>query len=230
MQSDLDLKRQFNHKAMRVFVGVTALLLSPTVMVLSGCFRDLTSISISYWTDARDVFVGSLISIGFFLFAYNGTGQKRDWEYWLSKFACVFAICIALFPTTGFRDEDKPAEWVRHVACLFGFSVEKIHNGSAVLLFVCLIALMWFFSARAKIKGKHGRAMFYRVVSVLMGGGIVVGYVVGSYLEFKAATFWIELWGLTLFGIGWLVAGTYRSEDQKQELRNGALPRAEPSI
>ena len=217
MQSELGLRRQFNHKAMRRFVGFTAILLSPVVVVFSGRFGDLTSISISYWTDARDIFVGSLIAIGFFLFAYNGIGQRRDWEYWLSKFACVFAICIALFPTNGFPDEgNTPAQWVQSVAGLFGLAVETVHFGSAVLLFACLIALMWFFSARAKIKGKPGRAMLYQWVSVLMGGGTAVGYVVGKYvLHIEATIFWIELWGLTLFGFGWLVAGSYRSEDQK---------------
>lgn len=219
MQSKLDLKRQFNHKALRRFVGFTAILLSPAVMVFSGRFDDLTSISLSYWSDAGDIFVGSLIAIGFLLFAYNGTGQKRDWEYWLSKFACVFAICVALFPTDGFPDKVyTPAQWVQSVAGLFGLAVEKVHFGSAVLLFACLIALMWFFSARAKIKGKPGRAKLYRWVSVLMGGGIAIGYVVGEFvLQIEATIFWIEFWGLTLFGFGWLVAGFYHSEDQNQQ-------------
>ncbi len=219
MQAELDLRRQFNHKAMRRFVGFTAILVSPVVMVFSQRFGDLTSISISYWTDARDIFVGSLIAIGFFLSAYNGTGLRRDWEYWLSKLAGVFAICIALFPTDGFPGKGSlPAQWVQCVAGLFGLAVETVHFGSAVLLFACLIALMWFFSARAKIKGKHGRAKLYQWVSVLMGGGIAVGYVVGEFvLHIEATIFWIETWGLTLFGIGWLVAGCYRSEDQKQQ-------------
>ncbi len=70
---------------------------------------------------------------------------------------------------------------------------------------------MWFFSKRAKGKGKICRANFYRGVSVLMVVGIVVLYLIGKELKWNDTIFWIEAWGLTLFGIGWLAAGLYKS-------------------
>ena len=124
MQTELSSKRQINHKVMRVIVGVIALLLSPVVWLLSGSENELTSISISYWTDSRDIFVGSLIAVGFFLSAYNGAGKGRDWEYRLSKIACLFAICVAIFPTEGYSDEDNPAKWVREIAESIGLVPE----------------------------------------------------------------------------------------------------------
>lgn len=204
--------RQINHKMMRVVVGTIAILLSPVVLILSDRFSELTSISISYWTDSRDIFVGSLIAVGFFLSAYNGSGEDgRDWEYYLSKLACVFAICVALFPTDGFSEDDVPANWVGVIANTIHLEPATIHYISAILLFVCLIALMWFFSARAKRKGKPGRSVFYRTVSILMAVGIVGITLVGMLLDWKSTVFLVEIWGLTLFGIGWLVAGSYRT-------------------
>ena len=100
MQTNTAAKRQINYKTMRRIVGAIALLLAPVVWILSG-EPELTSISISYWTDSRDVFVGALIAIGFFLSAYNGAGEGKDWEFWLGKAAGVFATCVALFPTRG---------------------------------------------------------------------------------------------------------------------------------
>ena len=64
------MTRQINHKTMRAMVGVIALFLAPAVWLLSDVDQPLTSISISYWTNAGDIFVGALIAVGFFLFAY----------------------------------------------------------------------------------------------------------------------------------------------------------------
>jgi hypothetical protein len=213
MQTELSSKRQINHKVMRVVVGVIALLLSPVVWFLSDSESELTSISISYWTDSRDIFVGSLVVVGFFLSAYNGVGNGRDWEYRLSKLACVFAICIAIFPTEGFSDVNTPAKWVRAISELVGLAPESIHSGAAVLLFACLIALMWFFSVRAMNKGKSHRAFFYRAISVLMAVGIIGLLLIGSLLKLNDTIFWVEIWGLTLFGLGWLAAGSYKTEN-----------------
>lgn len=209
MQASVVANRQINHKVMRVIIGIIALFLSPAVWILSK--KQLSSISISYWTDAHDIFVGSLIAVGFFLSAYNGAGNGRDWEYYLSKLACIFAICVALFPTKGFSDSDVPAAWVRAILEPLGLVPEVIHNTAAVLLFACLVALMWFFSVRAKSKGKPGRAYFYRSVSILMGVGIAAILIVGNVLKLNDTIFWVEVWGLTLFGLGWLVAGSYKT-------------------
>ncbi len=205
------MNRQVNHKVMRVVVGLIALFLAPTVWLLSATQQPLTSISISYWTDARDLFVGSLIAVGFFLAAYNGQGGGRDWEYYLSKAACVFAVFVALFPTTGFSADDVAAKWVRSTAGLVGLEPEEVHNISAILLFACLIALMWFFSNRAKSKNRPGRANFYRTVSISMASGIILLVILGKLLGWSSYILYVEIWGLTLFGVGWLVAGSYRT-------------------
>lgn len=209
------MNRQINYKAMRVVIGVIALLLSPVVYFLANSTHPLNSISVAYWTDSRDIFVGSLIAVGFFLFAYNGAGgeNNRDWEYYLSKAACVFAICIAIFPTSGFEVTDVPGQWVTALADSVNLQTITIHYWSAVLLFVCLIVMMWFFSNRAKSKGKTQRAYFYRSISSLMLLGIIVIYLYGRMSGSSNTVLLIEVWGLTLWGIGWLAAGIYKTED-----------------
>ena len=157
------MNRQINHKSMRAMVGAIAFLLAPTVYWLSDTETALTSISISYWTNSGDIFVGSLIAVGFFLFAYNGTGHGKDWEFYLSKASCVFATCVALFPTQGFNEHYIPPTWTTAIANEVNLEPFNIHYGSAILLFACLIAMMWFFSNRAIKKGKPRRAYIYIV-------------------------------------------------------------------
>lgn len=197
---------------MRVVIGAIAVFLAPAVYWLSDIESSLTSISISYWTNSHDIFVGCLFAVGFFLFAYNGTGNGRDWEFYLSKASCVFATCVALFPTQGFSDHDIPPTWTAAIARSVNLEPVHIHYGSAVLLFACLIAMMWFFSNRAMSKGKSGRAYFYRAISVLMLVGILSIFVFGKIFEWEYTVLLVEVWGLTLFGIGWLVAGSYKTD------------------
>ena len=206
------MDRQIDHKKMRVVVGVIALLLSPVVYVLSGLGPDLESISASYWTHARDIFVGALVAVGFFLSAYNGAGGNRDWEYFLSRIAWIFAIGVALFPTTSSDPLDAPPQWVSSLTAALGVTSGQVHYSSAIVLFACLIAMMWFFSNRAKSKGKSGRSNFYRAVAVLMAVGIIGLIGIGKWADWGSSLFWAECWGLTLFGIGWMVAGSYKTD------------------
>ena len=210
MQTMTAAKRQINYKTMRRIVGAIALLLAPVVWILSG-EPELTSISISYWTDSRDVFVGALIAIGFFLSAYNGAGEGKDWEFWLGKAAGVFATCVALFPTRGFSSTDLPAEWVRAITGAIGVEPKSLHYGAAVLLFACLIGLMYFFYRHAMDKEQPGRAYFYLGVSILMVVGMAGVFFIGKLLHLSDTIFWVEVCGLTLFGAGWLRAGTYQT-------------------
>ncbi len=89
-------------------VGMVALLL-PTLMVVaafsqltpfeSTCYRN--SISHYYYAPfLGSIFIGALVFIGAYLMVYRGTKQIRL-EPILSRFAGIFAICVALFPTSG---------------------------------------------------------------------------------------------------------------------------------
>lgn len=210
MQTGPSMSRQINHKTMRVVVGIIALVLSPLTYFLSGVH--LTSISGSYWTDAQDIFVGSLVAVGFFLSAYNGAESKRDLEFYLSKFACLFALCVAFFPTEDKIGNGMPAVWIESISGALGLKTMYIHYGAAVALFVSLVIMMWFFSVRAKMKGKQFRAYLYRGISIAMAVGIIGFIIAGQCCGLKSYIFWLEFWGLSLFGLGWLIAGSYKTE------------------
>ncbi len=211
--------RVMNHKTMRMVVGLIAIQMPFCVVILSG-YKDLSSISLSYWTESRDLFVGSLIAVGFFLFAYNGTGNKMDLEYFISKVASVFAICIALFPMKPdgelypqsiIKEEYNPAQWMLVVSEKIGLPHEKIHYISAFVFFLCLIFLMGFFAHRAWNKGRYSRAYTYSFICFLMIAGMISVYFVGTARGWSDTVFWLEATGLVLFGFGWLIAGAYHT-------------------
>src|SRR6476620_1086622 len=56
----------------------------------------LNSISASYHTRMRDIFVGTLVSVGVFLFCYRGPDKQDNW---LTNIAGLCALGIALIAT-----------------------------------------------------------------------------------------------------------------------------------
>lgn len=210
------MHRQINHKTMRLIVGIIAVLLAPITYLLAEV--PLHSISASYWTDARDIFVGSLVAVGFFLCAYNGAGGRKDWEYYLSKASCVFAIAIALFPTTNTINDKLDSAWTKAIAELFSLTPDNIHLAASILLFTCLIAMMWYFSNRAQAKGKLNRSRTYRGIAIVMATGIILLSVMGATLEWNNTTLWVEIWALSFFGAGWLLAGAYKTDPTVEPL------------
>lgn len=217
MQIELKPMRVINHKTMRRIIGLIAFQLPIVVVLLSGQ-QELSSISISYWTDARDIFVGSLIAVAFFLFAYNGTGDcRKDIEYWFSKVACLAAIIVALFPTKAEKNCEtcSPAKWIQAISEFFGTTSEVIHYTFAIILFISLILLISFFSLRAKNKGELTRSRIYFVISVSMLVGMPVVYVLGELSKWYEPVFWVEFVGLWLFAAGWFLAGAYPSKPEE---------------
>lgn len=205
-------ERVINHRRMRQLVGYIAFLLPPVVVLLSGK-KGLDSISISYWTDSQDIFVGALFAVGFFLAAYNGRGKCGRLEKGLSRAACLFAILVALFPTTGFDPKDVPHAWVSFLARIVGQEPPVIHYFSAVLLFVCLFLMLVVFSFRASRKGKPLRSLMYLFFSLGMLLGLPTLYIILECIFHRSDTiFWVEWAGLWLFGFGWFLAGTYKVE------------------
>ena len=219
MQTEEKQTRVINHKTMRKIVGSIAILMPIAVVVVSERPEaELSSISVSYWTDSHDIFVGSLIAVAFFLVAYNGTGAcRRDAEFWLSKAACIFAILVALFPTTPFDEHaERPPDWIMVISERFFLEPKEIHNIAAILFFTCLILLMSFFSLRAKNKRELSRSRFYFGISLGMLVGLPIVYCFGKLSRCYEPIFWLEFVGLWLFGWGWLVAGSYKNKPEEE--------------
>jgi hypothetical protein len=211
MQTQDKTMRVINHKTMRRIVGVIAFALPWAVWLLAKEPSRLSSISAAYWTDSRDIFVGCLFAVGFFLAAYNGTGSCGILERLISRVACGCAISIAIFP----NETVGAPRWILDICDLFFFGLEpnKIHNTAAISLFTCLSLLLLFFSSRASKKGKPHRSMVYLALSL----GMIVGlpllfYILKIKLGWQDGLFYVEFAGLLLFGVGWFIAGTYKEK------------------
>lgn len=210
MLENQSCSRVVSYKFLRRATSLIVFLLPIVVYLLSNNHEPLTSISMSYWTDSGDIFVGSIVAVAFFLFAYNGNGIcKKDQEYWISKCAGFFALLVALIPTDpkGSKIHDIP-HWVATIT--FNHS-GLVHITSAVLLFVCLFLLVSIFARRAKYKGSKRRFMIYSLISFCMLFGMPLLFLIGRKLDWSDAVYWVELLGLILFGAGWMIAGGYKS-------------------
>ncbi|MFC6598700.1 DUF998 domain-containing protein [Kitasatospora paranensis] len=191
---------------LRFGVGVIGSLLPIVLLVgnsiTSARFVLLASMSASYYTHMRNVFVGSLCAIGVFLICYRHDRREDR----LSTLAGVFAILVALFPTlppsslTPHPSGTQTTLGVLHLcfaAGLFG-----------VLAFFCL---RLFRDTRDPRERQDARVhnWVYRVCGWVIVGSIVVIAAAGV-LHFAwdfplTLTYLGEAVSVFAFGVAWLV-------------------------
>lgn len=194
----------FDYRALRLLVGIIAFSLPFVVSAISN--SELGSISGSYYTNARDVFVGLLFIVGAFLWAYNGhKTQHKISQKTLSKIAAVAAVGLAIFPTS---DGDVPATLT-----------SALHYGSAAVLFLILTRFCFVFF-QVDIKGQGGkkgrRSKVYFLCGWIMLCCILVIAakqipMIKEWVGDFALVFWAEAIALCAFGAAWIVAGKYLS-------------------
>ena len=186
----------FDYRALRLLMGIIALALPIVVSVISS--TALSSISASYYTEARDVFVGMLFIVGSFWMAYSGHTPK---EKMASKWASAAAISVAIFPTA--CDLCEPS--MRF----------KVHAVAAVALF-SILAYFCFGPFRKNTKGMPGkkgrRSKIYLTCGWIMVACMLVEVVATYALPSETVnalriTYWVEATALAAFGIAWIVAG-----------------------
>jgi hypothetical protein len=158
----------------------------------------LASISASYYSEARDAFVGMLFIVGAFLWAYNGHTTKQALA---SKIAALAALLVALCPTAC----DGCASTL----------VSYIHYTSAATLFA-LLAYFCLGPFREKTKGQTGKkgqrgriyficgwTMVLCLIAVALANFLLPEATVKSY----KITWWAEAIAMVAFGTAWIVAG-----------------------
>ena len=186
----------FDYKALRLMLGIIALALPFLVTAIAK--MPLPSISASYFTEARDTFVGLLFVIGGLMLAYNGHTTR---EAIAAKIAAICALLIALFPTAK--------------ACGDPSQTATIHTAAAVVLF-SILAWFCFVPFRKNTKGKGGkkgkRAKLYFACGSVIVASMAVGLVGKLVLPCEKAAsldliFWVEAISLGAFGVAWIVAG-----------------------
>jgi hypothetical protein len=187
----------FDHKTLRLLLGIIAFTLPFMVTWLAR--SPLSSVSASYFTEARDWFVGMLFIVGALMLAYNGHSTK---EAVASKVAGLCAFLIALFPTLAKTCGDSTVS-------------SKIHGIAAVALFL-ILAYFCFGPFRDTTKGQGGkkglRARLYFLCGSVMVACMLVGLGGKLWLDCQTmaawgVTYWVEAVALGAFGVAWIVAG-----------------------
>lgn len=207
MTTDTQSSLVFSYLELRRAIGVLGLLL-PFLLALGGwLFFGQTlqpSLSAYYYTPMRDVFVGVLFAIGFFLFSYRGYEPEDDLA---GNLACLFALGVALFPTAPLG---QAYNWVGIV-----------HLISASLFFFTLayFSLVLFTKTNPHTPPtprKLQRNQIYRVCGWLIIAAVVL--IAGYTLLLPAETmdwldqtwrptFWLEALAILAFGFSWFVKG-----------------------
>ncbi len=186
----------FDYRLQRFTMGLVAFLLP--VVVTAVADQRLTSISASWYTSARDWFVGLLFAVATFLLAYRGHTRFQGWA---SKGAALAAALVALFPAAC---DGCETTWRNYV-----------HYTAAAVLFLVL-SLFCFVIFRKNTRGRPGkpgwRARIYLACGVLMLAclaGIPLGHLllpVQTVAELRL-TYWGEASALWAFGLAWIVSG-----------------------
>lgn len=172
-----------------------------------------SSISSYYYTHMRDVFVGTLFAIGFFLYSYEY--DRPDGI--AAKFTFAFALGVALFPTT-------PNEGATPVQEIIGV----VHLVFAAAFFLTLSYFCLFLFVRTYKGGfppmtrrKKQRNLVYQIC-----GGVMVACILlmGIYhlaggedtaLAKLNPIYWLEAIAIVAFGVSWLTKGEAILKDEE---------------
>jgi hypothetical protein len=186
-----------SYLTLRRVIGVLGVAL-PFVLAIWGCFIQhelLHTISDYYTLRTRDVFVGFLFAIGWFLYTYHGHATVDNY---VSNAAGVLALGVAIFPTTGTK-----LDHALHLFC-------------ATVLFVLLACISYFLFTRSDgtpTPQKLTRNKWYRGcgVAIFIFIGLIALYnttgFASTLLERFRPVFFLEAFALWAFGFSWFVKG-----------------------
>jgi hypothetical protein len=216
-------------------VGWIALLMPIVVRVLAFAYDKIfttNSISAYYYTDLRDVFVGSLV-VGGLLLAFFRTDDRKD--RWIAIIAGLSAIGIALFPmdiaagvlvspdTANAEAEAKLVQALRagpHGPLGYHF----VFVGVFFLLTFYLVTFRFRANTPANpSRQKQQRNGVYVVCGGLMGLAFIwIGIL--WHLGKQSSIFWPETLAVMAFAAAWLVKGQLVLKD-----RHGPASHSRPS-
>ena len=192
------LVKVFDYRALRLMMGLIAMSL-PFVVTFRANLP-LSSISASYYTAARDLFVGQLFVVGAFLWAYRG--QTR-FQAVASKVASLAAVCVALFPTP---PADQPATTTGY-----------IHFAAAGILFL-ILTYFCFVPFMGETWGGKVKEMRRAIVYLFCGSAMVLSMLTLLYawlfmepktVEALKLVYYGEAMALIAFGFAWMVSGKF---------------------
>lgn len=189
----------FSSESIRLMVGLITFILPILVSIIS--FTRLTSISASYYTRARDVFVGLLFVLGAFLVVYKGHTLT---ENWIANLGVLAAIIAALFPMACDLCQHTLTSYIHAIAgnVLFG-----------VTAYFCLGPFRQSAKGKTWIKAQR-RVNIYTICGFGIIACLVVLLVLGMVMTTEQKKIWTPIyWGefvmLWLFSAAWNVAAKW---------------------
>jgi uncharacterized membrane protein len=181
-----------------VLIGVVL----PFAVMVAGCIGGVglqESISAYYWAastaspespPSRDWFVGSLFAIAACLYLYKGFTTAENVAL---NLAALFAVGVALFPTP----------WDCRPDC-GRFSV---HGTVAILLFVCLLFVVWFCAKDTlTLLSKDDAARYrkrYNAIGFIMLASPLTAFLLNWFTTRKSYILWVEAAGIWAFAAYW---------------------------
>jgi hypothetical protein len=170
-----------------------------------------SSISGYYHTAMRDIFVGTLCSIGVFMVAYNGYDRR---DKLAGDLACLFAVGVALFPAA----PDYPSHHARVIGAF--------HVLFASLFFVTLSYFSLYLfrktgTDRPPTERKLQRNKVYRAcgytmliaLALILAVKLLPDSAADAVTKFKPV-FWLEAIAIEAFGVSWMTKGEAILKDE----------------
>lgn len=160
------------------------------------------AISSYYHTPMRDVFVGTLCVIGFFLFSYRGYDRRDNIA---GDLGCLFAVGVALFRTS---PDPYHVDIIGH-----------IHEVFAVSFFLTLMYFSLFLFTKTHprkppSRRKLQRNNVYKTCGYTMAVCIVLILIhyflpnnTKALLDPYKPAFWLESISILSFSVSWLIKG-----------------------
>ncbi len=194
-----------SYLGLRKAIGILGIAL-PFVLVIGKFVLQGPGIepSISdYYTVMRNVFVGTLCAIGVFLISYSGYERVDNIA---GNMACIFAIGVALFPTTPSHDPTQLARIIGYVH--YGFA-------AAFLLTLAYFSLALFrktdlskpMTAKKLQRNRVYTVCGYTILWCIVLLALKALILRGSAIERLDPVFLLEATAVVSFGISWLVKG-----------------------
>ena len=202
-----------NYMRLRQAVGWIGTLL-PIVLLAGAAFTSTArpgSMSGYYYTDMRDIFVGTLWALGVFLVAYRGYDKVDDSITNVAGFA---AIGVALFPT-------KPAVCTAGPGACPASSVTRLSTHQQVVgdihLVLAAVTLIALGLMALRFAKKQTKQRFATENAIYLGSGAIVLGCVGLAALFALLPasvkgqwpwlFFFEAVAVFAFGVSWFVKG-----------------------
>jgi len=211
----IDSSLVLSYLGLRKAIGIIGIAL-PFVLVVGKVLLESPgiqpSISDYYYTVMRDVFVGSLCAIGVFLMSYRGYTRHDDV---VGNLACVFAIGVALFPTTPDKNPTTIELMVGSAHYCFAAAF------FLTLAYFCLVLFRKTDPSKPMTNRKRQRNGVYVTCGTIILVCIVLLaiyaiFLRGSSIDHLDPIFWLEATAIMSFGISWLTKGEGILKDKDQ--------------